>query len=75
MLVVVRDGWIPDKYFDIDQRAEAEEYAGYCNANFKGTFSVKWCSENYPQRFERATLLPQGIFNKEGRRNKSHDVS
>jgi hypothetical protein len=54
MVAVIRDGWIVEKYFD--DRIEAKKYREYCARNFLGSFTIRWVSDDYPRRYDRAIL-------------------
>lgn len=56
MLVVVRDQWIPDQYFEDDEHEEAETYASRCRRMYRGGFTIHRCDDNHPRRFLKAIL-------------------
>lgn len=54
MIVVIKDGWIPVRYFD--DYAEAHKYASECNRNYLGHYIIRTCTDDYPRRFDKAIL-------------------
>lgn len=55
MFVVLEDGWIPHKFCDTVEEAQAE--VRRCRLMYQGGFSYRPCRPDYVRRFCRAVGL------------------
>lgn len=56
LYVVVCDGWIPDRYYSMDQYDEMLKYLYWCRYAYQGTWDYRICDASHPRRFMRAIL-------------------
>lgn len=69
MWVVVRDGWIPDGYFD--SYAEADAARKRYSRLYQGWYTVERCDASQPRRYMKAITTQPKVWQEKPEQEKN----